>query len=301
MKTEYLEKAGLIAADNISSAQQILKDLLDLMMSLVTETGTDYIRDLKDISTSIPKVQSQMSALSNVCKLVLSVSEKLKPDGIYDYLSTLRSKIEEAPARTAGHAFKLIKSGRSYVTLSQSEFVLKTFEKASGENKLATVFVMESRPLFEGRQTARALTKMGHHSILISDSSIGNFLNEIDSAIVGADSILADGTVVNKVGSYPLAVCCSATRKDFYVVTSALKFDPRKKAPDFTNKEENPNEIYAVPEYTNDSPLWPAEVRNLYFDKVSPDFVTAIVTESGRISPSSARKKLNSLMHQIYD
>lgn len=302
MKTEYLEKANLIATDNISSAQQILKDLLDLMISLSTETASDadFVRDLKDLATSIPNAQSQMSALSNVCNLVMSVSGKMKPGAIQNYLSALREKIENASVRTASFATKLIKTGRSYATISQSEFVLKTFERAANENKLATVFVMESRPLFEGRQTARALTKMGHRSILTSDSSIGNFLNEIDSAFVGADSILADGTVVNKVGSYPLAVCCSTARKDFYVVTSALKFNSQRKSSEFTNKEENPNEIYAVPEYTKDSPPWATEVRNLYFDRVPPRFLTAIITETGRLSPSSARKKLNSSIRLIY-
>lgn len=313
MKQEFLERANHIATDNVSSQQQILKDTLDLLLNFAADdpSAPNFVGYLKSLSTAMSNAQSQMSSLSNVCRLVISASDRMEPNGISTYLKSLRDKIETASSLAASRASALVSNGKSYATISQSEFVIKTFEQASAENKHVTVFVMESRPLFEGRQTARALTKMGHRSILVSDASIGFFINEIDSAIIGADSILSDGMLINKIGSYPLAACCAAAKKNFYAVTSILKYDSEKTSDDFVNKEESADEIYANPEFSElpseglfekdpSRKMLSVEVRNLYFDKVKPEFVTSIVTEVGIIVPRSGLEVLNSKMRELY-
>ncbi len=279
--------------DNISSAQQILKDTLDLLFDFSSNNnGTaNFVAALKSLSTAMSNAQPQMSALSNICRIVISASDRLKPDKVGPYLDALRKKVDEASSKTASEASKFISNGKCYATLSQSEFVIKSFEQATLEKKFATVYVMESRPLFEGRQTARVLKKMGHRSILVSDASIGFFINEIDSAFVGADSILSDGTLVNKIGSYPLAACCAANKKNFYVVTSVLKYDPERTVNNFVNKAESAHEIFANSEF---------EVKNFYFDKVNLEFITAIITEVGSVLPHSVFDKLNSAMSETY-
>jgi len=293
MKPEYLERANHIAIDNISSAQQILRDTLDLLFdfSLNNHESSNFSVELKSLAVTLSNAQSQMSALSNICKLVVSASDKLSPKEVGPYLDVLRKKVGEASSKTAQKAAKFILGGKSYATLSQSEFVMKSFEQAAVEKKFATVYVMESRPLFEGRQTARALAKMGHHPVLLSDASVGIFINEVDSAFVGADSILSDGTLINKIGSYPLAACCAVNRKNFYVVTSVLKYDPERTVVSFVNKEESAHEIFANPEF---------EVKNFYFDKIKLELVTAIITEAGNILPSAGLEKLGAAMHEIY-
>ena len=293
MKTEYLDRANRIATDNISSAQQILKDTLDLLFDFcVTNCETaNFVQELKSISTALSNAQSQMSALSNICRLVISASDKLDAEEVALYIDVLRQKVGESSSRTASEAAKLIVNGKSYATLSQSEFVIKAFERAANENKAAVVYVMESRPLFEGRQTARALRKMGHRPILVSDAAIGFFINEIDSAFVGADAILADGTLVNKIGSYALAAACAVAKKNFYAVTSVLKYDSEKNVGGFVNKEEGAHEIFANPEF---------EVGNFYFDKVGAELITALVTEVGSFPPLSELERLNVAMRELY-
>lgn len=293
MKTEYLERANRIATDNISSAQQVLKDTLELLYDFSVENcrAESFIRELKSLSTTLSNAQSQMSALSNICRFVVSASGKLKPEEMCPYLDVLLRKVGEAAPKAAAEASKLVTNEGQYATLSQSEFVLRCFERAASQNKIATVFVMESRPLFEGRQTARALKKMGHRAILVSDASIGAFITRIDAAFVGADAVLADGTLINKIGSYALAAACAAVGKKFYAVTSVLKYDSEKNADTFVNKEESAHEIFANPEI---------EVSNLYFDKVEPGLVTALMTEIGGILPTTEIEKLNAAMREMY-
>ncbi len=293
MKAEYLDRANRIATDNVSSAQQVLKDTLDLLLDFCGKNSGEegFIPELNSIASTLSNAQAQMSALSNICRLILSASSRLPAADIGAYISVLRQKVGDASARTAVNAAGLVTDGRSYATLSQSEFVMKTFETAAAEGKTVTVYVMESRPLFEGRQSARALKAMGHHPVLVSDAAIGFFVERIDAALVGADAVLSDGTVINKIGSYALAAACAASGKEFHTVTSVLKYDPEKDAARFLNREESPHEIFPNPEF---------EVKNVYFDKVPPDLVTSVVTEAGDIPPALGLAKLETAMKELY-
>jgi translation initiation factor 2B subunit (eIF-2B alpha/beta/delta family) len=294
MKQKYVEKVSSIATDNTSSAQQILRDAIDLLVDFAVHNASavDFTSELKSLCAMMSKAQPQMPALSNICKLVVAASERMDSDALPLYLEALREKISDASSKAAAEACKFILQGRSYATISQSEFVIKSFEFSASQRKFVTVYVMESRPLFEGRQTAKALMKLGHRAILVSDASIGTFIQEIDSAFIGADAILSDGTVVNKVGSYPLALCCDANEKDLYVVTSVLKFSADRTAKDFVNKEESPHEIYANPDF---------EVKNLYFDLVKPQFFKSVIVEVGSVSLTAELNKLEEVLHSMYN
>lgn len=284
MKTEYMERANRIATDNVSSAQQVLRDMLDLLLDFCRKHSGEegFASELRSISTTLSNAQAQMAALSNIGRLIDSATSKLPKHEIGPYIDVLRQKVGAASTEAAEKASDLVAAGGSYATISQSEFVGKMFGKAAADGITVTVYVMESRPLFEGRQTARALKTMGHRPILVTDAAIGFFIDSIDGAFVGADAVLSDGTLVNKVGSYALAAACSVAGKKFHAVTSVLKFDPSKSAVDFLNKEESPHEIYPNPEF---------EVKNIYFDMVAPSLVTSLITEGGTLSPLSALKQ----------
>ncbi len=293
MKAEFLDRVNRLATDNVSSAQQIVKDALGLLYDYCTVefASPDFAKELASLCSSVSNSQSQMAALSNVCKLVTAGVSSMDAAHAAKYIDDLRASVNRAPTDAAKLAAELINDGKSYATLSQSEFVLSAFGAAAENGKFVRVFVMESRPLFEGRQTARSLKRMGHRPTLIADASVGCFIEEIDSAFVGADAILADGTLVNKIGSYPLATLCAAGKKDFYAVTSVLRCDPVKKPADFVNKEESSHEIFANPEF---------EIKNLYFDKIAPHLITGFITEAGVFSPISGLEQLKAAMHDRY-
>ncbi len=293
MKTEYLDRANRIATDNVSSAQQILKDTLDLLLDFCQKhsSNQDFKSELNSVAATLSNAQSQMAALTNVARLIVSASTKTPAEEMGRYVISLRQKVGEASERTAEQASSLITSGGTYATLSQSEFVIKAFEKAAAQRKHTVVYVMESRPLFEGRQTARALKSAGHEAILVSDASIGFFIGKIDSAFVGADAVLSDGTLVNKIGSFALAAACKIGKKNFHAVTSVLKFDNEKKAVNFVNKEESPHEIYANPQI---------EVKNIYFDMVGPELISSVITEAGSFSPVSGLTGLEAALTRLY-
>ena len=67
------------------------------------------------------------------------------------------------------------------------------------------VFHTETRPFLQGaRLTAWELVKMGIPATMVIDSAVGLLLNEqtVQSVVVGADRIAANGDTANKIGTY---------------------------------------------------------------------------------------------------
>lgn len=62
---------------------------------------------------------------------------------------------------------------------------------------------------------------------LLTDNAAGSLFaaGEVDAVLIGADRIAADGSVANKVGSYPLAVLAKYHHVPFIVVAPTTTVD----------------------------------------------------------------------------
>jgi methylthioribose-1-phosphate isomerase len=94
-----------------------------------------------------------------------------------------------------------------------------------------------------------------------------------DLVLVGADALRREG-VVNKIGTYMLALTAVAHRKPFYVAASSFKLDRRKK---FVIEERPTTEIYHR--------LKGVRIRNPAFDLTPWPLVKAVITDKGIFKP----------------
>ncbi len=105
-----------------------------------------------------------------------------------------------------------------------------------------SVIATETRPYLQGaRLTAWELAEAGVAVTLIPDGAVAQVLarGEANAVIVGADRVAQNGDVVNKVGTYPLALMARAHGVDFF----ALVQDPRSlSSGDEVEIEERPAE-----------------------------------------------------------
>ena len=99
-------------------------------------------------------------------------------------------------------AAKILGNSRILLTHSYSSTVLKVFTAL--QDRSVSAIVTESRPLNEGHATAEHLSRLGIPVTLITDAQVGLSIRAADAVLVGADGILADGSVVNKAGTYLL-------------------------------------------------------------------------------------------------
>jgi ribose 1,5-bisphosphate isomerase len=108
-------------------------------------------------------------------------------------------------------------------------------------------------------------------------------MKNIDKIIVGADSIAANGAVVNKIGTSQIALAAHEARVLFFVAAESYKFHPQTLVGELIEIEErDPKEIW-------DSKKFPGvRIRNPAFDVTPPDYIDLIITERGIIPPQAA-------------
>jgi methylthioribose-1-phosphate isomerase len=162
--------------------------------------------------------------------------------------------------------------------------VIKTAWEA---NRVELVWVDETRPLLQGaRLTAYELEQAGIPYRLVTDASAGALMARglVDRVVVGADRIVANGDVANKIGTYTLAVLAQRHGLPFLVAAPLSTFDPDTPSGDEIRIEER-----AAAEVTQigSQPIAPAgaDAANWAFDVTPHELVTAIVTEAGVLEP----------------
>ena len=107
----------------------------------------------------------------------------------------------------------------------------------------------------------------------IIDAAIGNHIQQADAAVVGADRILADGSVVNKCGTSLLALAAQYYKKPLYVIADGSKCV--KYGADNLSLEEMPITELGAP----CSPyIYP---HNFYFDVTDAALIDKYITECG--------------------
>ena len=190
---------------------------------------------------------------------------------------------------------KLIEDGDTILThcnagaLATSAYgtALSVIRFAFYNGKKIRVIADETRPRLQGAKlTAFELSYEGIPVKVITDNTAGFLMQkgEIDKIIVGADRILADGTVYNKIGTYSLAVLAKYHGIPFYVAAPLSTFDLKSREEDVIIEERSEDEVA----YVDGVRIIPEGVGcyNYAFDKTPPDLITAIITEKGIVKPN---------------
>jgi len=86
------------------------------------------------------------------------------------------------------------------------------------------IFILESRPLCEGYKMFEELKERGVNCNLLVDSAMGYIMEEVDYVLTGAELVTENGGIVNKIGTYSLALCANSLEKPFYVLSQNYKF-----------------------------------------------------------------------------
>ncbi|MGC9181315.1 S-methyl-5-thioribose-1-phosphate isomerase [Thermogladius sp.] len=152
--------------------------------------------------------------------------------------------------------------------------------------KKIKVIATETRPLLQGaRLTVWELVKEGIPVTLITDNMAGYVIRKglVDLVIVGADRITREGYVVNKIGTYMIALAAKRNNVPFYVAAPTSTIDLKSSIRDVVIEERNPVEVKTV--MGRLITLENVKALNYAFDVTDPDLVTAIITEKGVVYP----------------
>jgi methylthioribose-1-phosphate isomerase len=155
------------------------------------------------------------------------------------------------------------------------------------QQKIEQVWACETRPVLQGaRLTVWELMQDKIPVKLITDSMAGYImkLGQVDSIVVGADRIAANGDTANKIGTYTLAVLAQYHGVPFYVAapqsTIDLSIASGKEIPIEERAAEEVRLLRGVPLTVRE-----VEVFNPAFDVTDHHLITGIITERGVLTP----------------
>jgi methylthioribose-1-phosphate isomerase len=154
---------------------------------------------------------------------------------------------------------------------------------AAEHGKRPRVWVGETRPLLQGaRLTAWELDRLGIEGTIVVDGAAAALMAQglVDLVLVGADRVAANGDVVNKIGTYGLAVLARQHGVPFAVAAPTSTIDPASANGAVVDIEErDPDEVTIMRAHRIAPDGFAA--RNVAFDVTPARLVSAVVTEQG--------------------
>lgn len=252
-----------ILNDKTSGSSEILIELHNHLknQAKLIHLFPEIIELTKNQFQSFQNVQHYLNEMNTFLK------REKKLNGFFERYDDI---FENSKNRLVTNAVHILSKYSSYITISNSKTVFDVFSELNKQKKKLKVIVSESRPKLEGRILAKKLSALNHVKVfLITEAMMANALNKSEVAIIGADSVLSNGNVVNKVGSLQLALLCNKSNIPFYVVADKNKF---RRSSSFSQNEMPPEEIWR--HYPKN-----ITIKNNYFEIVNRELITQIITD----------------------
>ncbi|KAJ2718679.1 translation initiation factor eIF-2B subunit alpha [Coemansia sp. Benny D115] len=186
-----------------------------------------------------------------------------------------------------------VRDDQTILIHSYSRVIMGLLRRAVKQNKRFRVFVTESRPDQSGLRAAKELQQLGVPCEIILDAAVGYIMEKVDMVLVGAEGVVESGGLINKIGTYQLAIIARAAKKPLYALAESFKF-----------VRLYPLSQYDLPTYSSDllsfkgkpgSEInWQTDIprRNPMLDYTPPEFITLMFTDLGVMTPSGVSDEL---------
>jgi methylthioribose-1-phosphate isomerase len=262
----------------------------------------EFLRQIETVSLLIgstrPTAANLFWALRRMRSTLLTQSSSdiaaLKSSLLDEALAIQREDIEMC--RMIGmHGAEIIRNGSGVLTHCNTGALatgdhgtaLSAIFYAHDSGKEICVYVDETRPLFQGaRLTTWELQKHGINTVLITDSTAACVMQQgkINVVIVGADCIVANGDVANKIGTYALAVLAEKHGVPFYVAAPSSTIDTvLHTGGEIQIEERDSTEITEV--FGHRIAPEGITVYAPAFDVTPSELISGIITENGILRP----------------
>ncbi|MFW5846645.1 MAG: translation initiation factor eIF-2B [Nanoarchaeota archaeon] len=183
--------------------------------------------------------------------------------------------------------FKLIKNKEIIFTHCHSTNVVNSLIYTKKKGKNFQVYNTETRPLYQGRKTAKELEKAGIQVTQFVDSAVGIALSNeqgtksVDKVFLGADA-LTDKGIINKVGSETISIIAKENKIPVYIIADSWKY---------SHKQDIPLENRKLNEVWDKAPK-KIKIKNPSFEFVSKKYIKGIITEFGLMKYDNFLKKV---------
>ena len=264
--------------------QDLLKEI-ESCTELLRKTRPTAVNLFWAIERVLKKAKVSSGGVSEVVRAVVQEAQTMADEDV------------ETNREIGENGAKLIQDGDVILThcnagrLATVDYgtALAAIRVAVKQGKRIKVFATETRPLLQGaRLTAFELKRDNIPVTLIIDNMVGYVMSKrlVNKVIVGADRIVKDA-VINKIGTFTVAVLAHEHGIPFYVAAPKSTFDLTRFSRDVVIEERSPEEVIfcggqrIAPEGVN--------VLNPAFDITPLKYVSGIICETGVLSPAEVR------------
>ena len=249
---------------------KILKDIKNIKIQGATNVAKKALQAYSLIPTkSSKKKLLALRPTEPMLENILDMAEKGKTQ------KEILKHFKDAQIKINKKVFKLIKTNDVIFTHCHSTNVINALIYVKKHKKKFEVYNTETRPLFQGRKTARELRRAGIKVTMFVDSALGVALSKeqgtkkADKVFLGADAITKKG-VINKIGSEVIANIARDNKIPVYIIADSWKF----------TKSKIPLENRKLNEVWGKAPK-NIKIKNPAFEFVDEKYISGIVSEFG--------------------
>ena len=262
----------------------------------------EFLKELSDAKSVLFASRETEPLMRNALRYVIHAVEKSDETAVKELVELVSQvsgnfleRLKQSKEKIALVGSKRVTGGSKVLTHCHSSTVTNMLRRAKEDGKTFEVVCTESRPVFQGRITAREMLEAGIETTMIVDSAVRYFMNKVDLVVVGADAITSEGNVINKIGTSMVALAAKEARTPFYVACELLKFDSATVHGEYeTIEERSPQEVWkGAPSGLN--------IRNPAFDVTRREFIHGIICEEGVVSPESVSELISRKYPWIFE
>ncbi|KAK2626786.1 hypothetical protein QTJ16_003961 [Diplocarpon rosae] len=238
------------------------------------------------------------------------------------------SRAKAARERIAGFGRHFVRDGSIVLTHGGSRVVGTLLSKAAeasktgGNVRFKVIYVMNDAQSTESKAVVSSLRAKGVPVATISEGAVGYAMGMVNLVIVGAEGVVENGGIISRLGTYQIALLAKAAGKPFYVAAESHKFvrlyplgqydlgidqkviefeteDEKKLTDDerqFTDRTPT-EEYFGNMELPKANNVMDAVDFTVSFGPLPPALVSALVTETGVLTPSAVSEELISLWY----
>ena len=288
-----------------------MKNIENLTIQGATNVAIFGVRDFAKHAATVPlKDQALFQHLETVVKQlsIVRVTEPALRNGLRYVMTCIRQDGKETAIDHGENYIELIniakkkifnigaeriQDGSRVFTHCHSSITVGIFIEAAKQGKEFQVINTETRPLYQGRKTARILLKNNIQVTHIVDSAMRWAMKRYNPHMIflGADAITVEGVALNKIGSRLCALAAEEEHIPLYICTPLLKYDQATSVGRLSEIEmRQPFEIW-----DENIPIG-LDIQNPAFETIDRKNISAYITEAGLIPPQT----VHLLFQQIY-
>ena len=282
------EAAEKIRTMEVRGAARIARFAAETLKLFAESISGDFDEKMKKAAEILLNTRPTAVSLYNSVNYVMRYegeTEREKRESVIKRAEEFIRWVETAHEKIGDIGARRIRKGSIIMTHCNSSAALAVIKEAFRQGKVKEVFATESRPRMQGHLTIKELSDEGIPATLIVDSAVRYFMDDVDCVIVGADTITANGALINKIGTSQIALAAKEARVPFMVAAETYKFSPKTLFGELVIIEERDASEVAPPEILS---LKGVKVRNPAFDATPRDYIDVIITEIGAIPPEMA-------------